>query len=278
LQRPVSSGAFFHDSVVSETAEIVTVAGIFSHAGGGAPRAAGGLWRDPGECVELAATLGTYVDQYCERLAPGVWAEPLNLASNVAFLVAAGAFAAARRRHGALPSSYCVLAWMVAVVGLGSASFHAFATIGTMIADVAPIGVFLVTYLYVFLRRVVGASVGRAWLGLVLFGIVSGGLGALFKQPWLNGGEMYVGTLVTLVGLAAYLQRARRRGAAWFLAASGAFVASLACRTVDQRVCDAWPIGTHWAWHTLNGVTIWMVLSGLAAADGGAPAREAAAR
>lgn len=31
-----------------------------------------------------------YVDLYCERLAPGLFGEPLNLLSNLAFLVASG--------------------------------------------------------------------------------------------------------------------------------------------------------------------------------------------
>jgi hypothetical protein len=40
-----------------------------------------------------------YVDGYCERVAPGLWGEPLNAVSNIAFLVAAVAVWLAAR-HG----------------------------------------------------------------------------------------------------------------------------------------------------------------------------------
>ena len=39
-----------------------------------------------------------YIDIYCERTAPGFWDEPLNAVSNAAFLIAAIAAAARRRR------------------------------------------------------------------------------------------------------------------------------------------------------------------------------------
>jgi len=42
------------------------------------------------------------IDLYCERLGPGIWAEPINALTNLAFLVAA--FAAWR-----LADQYCSL-------------------------------------------------------------------------------------------------------------------------------------------------------------------------
>ncbi|MBL8895460.1 MAG: hypothetical protein JNJ53_12710, partial [Rhizobiales bacterium] len=59
------------------------------------------------------------IDAYCERIAEGLFGEPLNAISNLAFFVAAAyGMAVARREHNGLP--VWGLAWLVAVIGAGS--------------------------------------------------------------------------------------------------------------------------------------------------------------
>ena len=48
-----------------------------------------------------------------------------------------------------------------------------------------------------------------------------------------------------------------------FLAA-GVFTLSVAFRTVDIAVCAAFPLGTHFLWHSLNGVVLYLLLRALA--------------
>ena len=59
-----------------------------------------------------------YVDGYCERTAPGLWGEPFNSVSNVAFLAACVALLSllARQRRP-VPPSVWLLAAIVGVVG-----------------------------------------------------------------------------------------------------------------------------------------------------------------
>lgn len=66
-------------------------------------------------------TMGWFepVMAYCERTGPDFWAEPLNAASNVAFLAAAAA-SARRARAADPPDRACLgLAGLIAVVGIG---------------------------------------------------------------------------------------------------------------------------------------------------------------
>lgn len=65
-----------------------------------------------------------YVDGYCERVAPGLWGEPLNSLSNLAFLVAAVLVwrLAAGDRAGRL------LAGLIGLVFAASTAFHLLAT------------------------------------------------------------------------------------------------------------------------------------------------------
>ena len=81
------------------------------------------------------------VDGYCERLDPGLWAEPLNAVTNLAFLIAA--FAAWRLvRHDGLPLAK-LLVLILTLIGIGSGLFHTFATIWASLADTLPILAFI---------------------------------------------------------------------------------------------------------------------------------------
>ena len=60
---------------------------------------------------------------YCERLGPGLWAEPVNALTNAAFLMAA---AVTWRRWPDEPLCRALSA-ILGVIGLGSFLFHTFA-------------------------------------------------------------------------------------------------------------------------------------------------------
>lgn len=42
--------------------------------------------------------------------------------------------------------------------------------------------------------------------------------------------------------------------------ATGVFVVSLGLRSVDMELCDAFPMGTHFMWHSLNGVFLYLLV------------------
>ena len=103
------------------------------------------------------------IDAYCERLGPGLLAEPLNAATNAAFLLAASLAFAEWRRNPADRPALALIA-MMAVIGVGSGLFHTFANAWSNLADVIPIAIFVHAYLFVALRRLLGLS-RRAALG-----------------------------------------------------------------------------------------------------------------
>ncbi|RME99419.1 MAG: hypothetical protein D6773_12945, partial [Alphaproteobacteria bacterium] len=97
---------------------------------------------------------------YCERgLDPGFWAEPLNATSNIAFL-AASLMAYADYRARAQPQAdppaarflLFLILWVM-VIGAGSFVFHTLATVWARLADVIPIAIFVLAYLFFAARR-----------------------------------------------------------------------------------------------------------------------------
>ncbi len=187
-----------------------------------------------------------YVDGYCERVAPGLWGEPLNDLSNLAFLVAAVLVwrLAAGDRVGRL------LAVLIGLVFVASSVFHLLATRWAGAADSGAILVFVLVSAVVFVRE----YWSRRWAWVAVPGFL-----ALTVVTVVLGGGLYLSALIGLGVFAALL--AVKRDTAWthFAVAGAIFALSLSLRTLDRDVCDYVPVGTHFLWHLLNGLVLYLV-------------------
>lgn len=198
------------------------------------------------------------VNAYCERTDPGFWSEPANALTNGAFLLAAAlVWPMTRGDTGAR-----LLAVVLGIIGIGSFLFHTFAQVWAGLADVLPILGFILIYTCLATIRFLGAPV---WAGLVaaaLYVPVSGVVSDVIARVAgpLNGSVSYLPVLL-LIGLYAVLLRRRAPETARGLAIGVAILAvSLTFRTIDDAVCGAVPLGTHFLWHLLNAVMLgWMI-------------------
>jgi hypothetical protein len=213
------------------------------------------------------------VDLYCERTDPGFWSEPLNAASNAAFLVAAALIVRHSRAPGGTPFDARVLAALVALVGVGSFLFHTFATVWAGWLDL----IFILAFIYVFLARFLARVAGWNWIGIAValagYWVFSRVLTAPFSPGALNGSFSYFPALAALTGLAVWGGLKRHPGVRRLGLAAGLFAVSLAVRTVDLALCADWPLGTHAIWHCLNAGVLWLAATGLVARrEAGSPA------
>lgn len=213
------------------------------------------------------------LDGYCERLGPGFWAEPANAITNASFIAAAvvGTLVALRRNR--LDAGVGLLIAITAAVGIGSFLFHTIATRWAGVADVIPIQLFIVAYMALVMRRFVGLPWSGAALATAAFVAFSAGSAAAVPpsvRVALNGSDGYLPPLVALFVVGAALRIFGRRGpaapvrqaGAALIVAAAIFSVSLAFRTVDMTVCDAFPLGTHFVWHSLNGVLLgWLIVA-----------------
>jgi hypothetical protein len=198
------------------------------------------------------------IDLYCERLEPGLLAEPLNALTNGAFLVAAWWLQRLARRSGGSDRGVLALAALALAIGIGSGLFHTFATGWALAADVVPILLFQLLFLLLYLRRQVGLPSAPA-AGLCLAFLLACLAGRSVPAA-LNGSLAYAPTLAVLALLGWHQLHSRQ---SWLLlAATGLFSLSLLLRSLDNALCPLWPIGTHLFWHLLNAAVL--VLSGQA--------------
>ncbi len=205
----------------------------------------------------------TPIDLYCERTAPGLFDEPLNAASNMAFFIAAAvaARAAARDPRPRSDGFLWGLIALVAVIGAGSTTFHMFADRWSLIADVAPITAFIYAYFLYAMRRFVALSWRWSLAATALFFAASYLFASAVPDGILNGSVAYLPAFVGLVGLGAYLFSRAFPAGRWLIAAAAVFLVSLTFRTIDLMVCTCIPTGTHWAWHGLNAVVLFLALT-----------------
>jgi hypothetical protein len=220
---------------------------------------------------------GAYVDNYCERLAPGFWGEPLNALSNAAFVLAAVVVWRWWPRQP-LQERWDVNALLLSLglIGVCSFLFHTFATRWAAAVDVLSIALYLLLYLAVYAHRGLGLHWRWAWLGAPAFVAIAW----VFSQFWVyvasglrsielnNGVHLYAGfaaslahsgylsawtVLLVVIGHSA----GKCREMLWPLtAAAVVFLASLTLRQLDLPLCSQFPWGTHFAWHLLNAVTL----------------------
>ena len=198
------------------------------------------------------------VDLYCERQTPGLFAEPLNALSNLAFLGAAP-WLLLRPAAASGPWYGRVLAALIFLIGLGSLSFHMFATVGTEILDVLFIGLFIYFFVACFFHHFPGWPWWTAALTLPAFLGFSKLLEWPFPDQALNGSVGYLPPIAALLLMAVYLLASKRAGGGKLAAAALIFLVSLALRTMDRAWCLSLPIGTHWLWHCLNALTLTLV-------------------
>jgi hypothetical protein len=199
------------------------------------------------------------IDAYCERLGPGLAAEPLNALSNAAFIIAALWAARAALRRGCEPVIWLLIG-LVFVIGLGSLAFHTFANQWSMLADVLPITLFIYGYLGFALRRFLKLDWWKVGLGLGVLFLVTMATERVTPPGFMNGSGAYLPALVASVLVAIELLRQGHPAHLNVALASTVLFMSLIFRTADQVLCSLVPIGTHFIWHVLNGLVLALYL------------------
>lgn len=198
------------------------------------------------------------LDLYCERLSDQFWAEPVNAATNIVFVLAGvwGLWKTSKNRN---VWSF-LLSLLSIAVGVGSFLFHTFANSKTHLLDLIPI--FILTLLFVFFTflKVLKMSVSKSFVSLGLFLALMVGIEILIPKSILNGSLLYAPALFTLAVISIVIKRQNLKLSELYKNAALLFLISLTFRTLDHQICDLVPLGTHFVWHLLNGVLLTVMI------------------
>lgn len=209
-----------------------------------------------------------YLNAYCERASAIGWlAEPLNLVTNLAFLVAA--VLALRQFEQSQMLSWhrhwdvLLLIFCLVMIGVGSGLWHFLAVPWSLLTDLIPILLFINLYLLSFLARVV--TLRWFWVAVlwILYQGANYAVYTIFPADVLNGSLFYVSTWLALGLMTSWLAWRRHIMARDFIAGLGIWTLSLIVRTIDLEICSTIPSGTHFLWHVLNAITLLILLKSL---------------
>lgn len=201
---------------------------------------------------------------YCEQLSAQGAFEPLNAITNLAFLLAAArGWRELRAVPRQLPAGPRTLPPIVAAIGLGSFAWHATGEHWAELADVLPIGAFVLVFLASALRGIVGVG-AAASLGACSALLAVCVAAASIAGDRLNGSAAYLPVLAGLCGLWLACRNRNRGAARGFAFAAVLFTVSLVFRTADLWTCALTGIGTHWLWHLLNALLLARLMALLA--------------
>ena len=216
----------------------------------------------PSLIAGISPDLCLAVQHYCERTSTGLGAEPVNAVTNAAFLVAAWAAWRLRSDHPGGDGEGLIRAMILvtAIVGLGSFLFHTVATRWAEWGDVLPILVFMLLFLWASLTCFFG---WRPWAKLGALALFFGAtftLEAVVPGEFLYGGALYAPALLTLIAMAWTLFRRQPAIGSALFNATGVFLVSLTARMLDMPICAMVPLGTHFLWHILNALLLYLLI------------------
>ena len=201
--------------------------------------------------------MNNYIDIYCERLEPGLLAEPINAVTNLAFIIA-GFFALhLAKKENALDWRSGTLIALIFAMGIGSTLFHTFATLWAMLSDVLPILSFQIVFIVLYAQRIMKLKFPWCQAPLVVFFILMY-ISMQLPREWLNGTLEYAPALMMVTAFGLYHLKKANREKWGLLAAAGVFVVSMTFRSIDMHVCEAFPLGVHFIWHCLNAVVLYL--------------------
>ena len=199
------------------------------------------------------------LDIYCERVGAGYWAEPLNAVSNAAFVIAALVMWWRVRGEG-LPLATALCA-VLAIIGVGSYLWHTHAQVWAVMVDSGAIAVFTVLFVFAANRDFLGLPLWQAAGATALFFPYAAVTVPIFERlPFFAISSGYWPLPLLMVIYAALLRRRAPATGRGLLIAAALVTVSLILRSLDEPLCAAIPVGTHFLWHTLNGVLLaWII-------------------
>jgi hypothetical protein len=211
--------------------------------------------------------LPDFLDHYCERVAPGLWNEPFNLLSNLAFIIAGVlAWRLLMRNRNQIAGRIWdmeLLSLLLFAIGVGSGLWHMFANQWSLMTDSIPILLFINLYLLSCLFRIFSLPVTIGITIFIFYHIINYSIQSALPGDFLNGSIFYLPTWGFLLGITIAAWKQKAVASRHYVNALIIFTVSLIFRTVDQAVCEAIPAGTHFVWHLLNAATIYLLMYGL---------------
>ena len=201
--------------------------------------------------------LSKSIDIYCERLDIGIWAEPINAVTNVAFILAA--IIMWLRCKKLIEGR--ILSFLLFLIGCGSFLFHTYAQTWAALLDVTAILIFILTYIFVANRRFLVWSKMVSLIGVIMFFPYQLFLVSILSNIQFFGSSVqYIPVAILIFIYSGLLRKSEPNLSRGLFIGAAILCLSIISRTVDEPLCSILSVGTHFVWHILNAIMLsWMI-------------------
>jgi len=208
-----------------------------------------------------------FIDKYCERVTLGVWDEPLNVISNIAFFAIAVLLFRYFRKN--FQSDYgrhwdiAILIGFAFCISIGSTLWHLYAQRWALYTDVIPILLFINLFLLSCFFRVLKLPLVLVFVCFAVYHLMNTFVQSNFSIDVLNGSIFYVPVFLCLLSVTLVLLYQKSTLAKLYAYSTVLFAFSLILRTLDLSQCESFPIGTHFLWHSSIAIMLYWLTKSL---------------
>lgn len=195
---------------------------------------------------------------YCESGVGLFYTQPINTISNIALLISAYfAYQLIKTNH-INNRVIKILPFILAVTGIGSMLWHGLPNLLTSFADTLPLFAFVLVSLFFLLDKLLKKRV-LVWQILLIFILVE--IPFIFHiLPSFNGFLSYLIVLIFGVFVFYGLTKKYKTLTSDLTIVIVLFAIALFFRTLDHTVCSVLSIGTHFIWHILNALVLYLLI------------------
>ena len=195
---------------------------------------------------------------YCESGMGLFYTQPINTISNIALLIAAYFAYQLIKTNNINNRTIKILPLILAVTGIGSMFWHGMPNLLTNFADTLPLSAFVLVSLFFLLDKLMKKR-RFVWQILLAFILVEAPF-IFHILPSLNGFLPYLIVLVFGVFVFYGLIKKYKTLTSDLAIIIALFAIAFIFRTIDYTVCPVLSMGTHFIWHILNALVLYLLI------------------
>lgn len=195
---------------------------------------------------------------YCERTTQGIFSEPLNSITNLAFIITS--ILILKRYSGEKYS--IIFSSLIGLIGIGSFLFHTIPTTLTSLLDITFILFFILFYLFIINNFIFNFSKIISLILTFVSPFIYFYLGKALKESigFLGDSSFYIIILMHLFLIYLFALKEKTEGRLYILLANILFALSICFRLIDNHICNINFYGTHFIWHILNSLVLYTLV------------------
>jgi hypothetical protein len=201
------------------------------------------------------------VTEYCERVDNSIFGEPINLLTNLTFIISACFVFRLLKEKKVQDNTYKFLIGIILMIGVGSASWHSFRTSLAHALDFVPIFIFFLSFLFLMLEKLL-KSKSQAILLTSTYFVLQLSVSFLFPQI-LNGSIRHIVNIGIFILLILWIKKKYRRLNSSVYLAFGTYSVGVLFRSMDSLVCSNFHLGTHFLWHIFTAMATYYSVASL---------------